>query len=372
MNEPTLDVRPEVSAFVDLVRSRLRDLDDEVRDELTDGLEADLGDLVAERGVEALPDPDAYAEELRVSAGLPVRERRGLRRPRGSLRKPGQTWVQTIDAWLDGGRDRWFAWASAGPRAGVWEIAQAMRPAWWVLRAWLLVAAADQLTGPWELIDVVPQFGVPLLGPVLLLAATVASVQIGRGAWWPGTTGAGSSHSRWLLLAVNAAAIAVLPLISQAADEVGYYSPSFDAGYGCCRGPERQPGLVHDGRTVRNVYAYDASGHPLQGVQLFDQNGDPLTVAPSEARGQEPGGWWVAYPWVNGSKELWNVFPLPTRQQPRPARSDLAWGEPDRPSIDTSPMAGTAQATLPGDGPASTPSSSAPSGPTDSEKPTPR
>lgn len=45
-----LTVLPEVAEFVGRVRLRLSDLEPEVRDELTDGLEADLSELVAEHG----------------------------------------------------------------------------------------------------------------------------------------------------------------------------------------------------------------------------------------------------------------------------------------------------------------------------------
>ena len=61
----------EVRAFVARVREHLGDLDAEEQQELTIGLEADLTDLVAERGPEALGDPVVYARELRTAAGHP-------------------------------------------------------------------------------------------------------------------------------------------------------------------------------------------------------------------------------------------------------------------------------------------------------------
>ncbi len=357
MTEPTLDVRPEVRSFVDLVRIYLGDLDDDVRDELTDGLEADLGDLVTERGVAALPDPEQYADELWVSAGLPIRVRHRLRRPRGSLRRPGRTWAETVDCWLDAARDRWLRWASLGPRAAAWELLQVLRPAWWVLRAWVAVVTVDLLTGRSEMIDLVPQFGVPLLGPAILAAAVVASVQVGRCGWWPGSAVAGSTRARLVLLAVNGAALVFAPaLLSRAADAHVVYQ------YAGSRPAPTRDGIVSDGHAVKNVYAFDSSGRPLQGVQLFDQNGDPLAVNPGNAQGRSGHNrWWVAYPWWNGGQALWNVFPLPTREQVTARRDPSAWDSDSPPTVAEPPIAGTARATLP-----------SPGASTDSEKPTSR
>ncbi len=36
--------------------------------------------------------------------------------------------------------------------------------------------------------------------------------------------------------------------------------------------------MAFHGNPVRNVYAYDAQGHPLTGIQLVDQDGRRLTV----------------------------------------------------------------------------------------------
>ena len=41
-------------------------------------------------------------------------------------------------------------------------------------------------------------------------------------------------------------------------------------------------GLTADGRTVTNIFAYGPDGKPLTGVQLFDQNGDPLEVVSAD------------------------------------------------------------------------------------------
>ena len=61
------------------MREHLADLTEEERDELLDGLEADLSEQL-DAG-DALPEPASYAAELRAAAGIPVptRSRRPLR-----------------------------------------------------------------------------------------------------------------------------------------------------------------------------------------------------------------------------------------------------------------------------------------------------
>lgn len=77
---------------------------------------------------------------------------------------------------------------------------------------------------------------------------------------------------------------------------------------------------------MRNIYAYDAQGNPIKEVQLFDQNGDPLTTV---------GGWQtpesrfdqcllgadqpIPVALENGRENVWNVFPL------QEAPADVGW-----------------------------------------------
>ena len=123
MNTTQLPVRPEVPemvrAFVARVRERLSDLPAEELQDLTEGLEADLTDLVAERGGGTLGDPDEYAQELRSAAGLEPAPRRRLRIDRGlslgdRLDRYGLWWRREMDR-------KYLAQA--------WLVAAALRPA---------------------------------------------------------------------------------------------------------------------------------------------------------------------------------------------------------------------------------------------------
>ncbi len=324
MNTEKLDRR--VIEYVDRVRALLDDLDEEARADLVEGLEADLLELVAERGHEALPAPEEYAEELRAAAGLPARRGTALLRDRVRRRQQrrdlplGQRFDLLCDRW----RDRFLAQVARPRLAPAWSMAQAVRPAWWVLRGYLLVQAADVLTGGWEALDPVPQFGVPALGPALLVVAIVLSVQVGRGVVWPGDHGNAKVAARAALLALNAGAlVASIPVID-ALDRVGgeYISYRDASMY------VDQSGLRLRGQRICNITPYDAQGRPLEGVQLFDQDGERITTSCTKwdesSNAQH-------YPWTSGGGDRWNVFPQPERAGDGRVKQD-AW-ESDTPPL---------------------------------------
>ena len=69
------DSAAQVQEYVSAVRAALSDLSLEEVEDLTAGMDADLGELLAERGGTlevALGSPQAYAAELRTAAGLPA------------------------------------------------------------------------------------------------------------------------------------------------------------------------------------------------------------------------------------------------------------------------------------------------------------
>jgi hypothetical protein len=301
VNAAATDLHPEVSAFLTRVREHLSDLAEEEREELLDGLEADLSEQLA--AGDPLPEPASYAAELRAAAGLSVPARR-----RGRTLRPTEV--------LDRCREELLSWTTHnGATRRAWTLVEAVRPAWWVLRAWVAVTLLDQLAGQWEYVSLWPTLGVPLLGPVLLLAAIVASVLIGQGALWPGSGPQRTTAARLVLLALNAlAVVAPFTFTGDGSQVAAYVGPDgYHAGY---HDGTHRPGLRHGAEVVRNIYAYDAGGQPLQGVQLYDQKGRPVAVAPESSlgRGRERQ---VTCPWFNGTTPLYNVFPLPQRTQSR-------------------------------------------------------
>lgn len=360
-------ISPDVRLFVARVRTELADLDPDEVLEITDGLEADLAELVAERGPGALGDPVEYAGELRAAAGLssagPARMRRGVRAGLTEL--------------LDNAHARWDALVDHSP-GDVRPVLDWLRPLWWIVRGWVavqvayLVLAGGSYPGG---LDLVPHLGG--FGWIPLAVAVAGSVALGLGRFWPG--GSRGLVARVVLLGLNLFAVLMLPPVlgwaagpDQDAYSLGFADgqasayPAWDASYGI----DEQAGVYSNGRWVTNVYPYDAEGRPLVGVQLFDQLGEPINVVAAPECPDEMDGWTVQpldlgpecydpmtgepvqgrvpYLWTNGAAQLANVFPLPTRMQDDLERSATAFAEAVPPAIGGFPLAAVPPASLPG------------------------
>jgi hypothetical protein len=245
-------ITPEIASFAEAVRDALHDLPAEERDELTDGLEADLAEAYAEDLQRELPDPVDYATELRNAAGLPKSE------PDRGVRPSIADSARRVRADL-GAAVRGNPTLSAAA-----DFLVTLRPVWWVARAWVaawLVAAFFGL-----------ESGVLPTSPVMLVVLGVfvlVSVQWGRGRW----TFTGLSP---LVVVGNALAVVLLvPVVAIAGDQ---YASATGGDVYADSYPSASAGLMMDGMAVRNVYAYDAKGRPLSDVQLFDEQGRPLEV----------------------------------------------------------------------------------------------
>ena len=300
MNTTELPLRPEVATFVARVRERLSDLPAEELQDLTEGLEADLTDLVAEHGGGALGDPDEYARELRSAAGLEPGPARRLRMPRLDRRLTMDERLDRYGAWWRHEMDRKYL-------DQAWPVAVALRPAWWVARAWIaavLICVALPGYTPWGytwLPGVDGVFGIAVLG-----ACIVGSALVGLGKIWPGATdGMGRGMpARVVLIGLNIFAILMIPVATgqvqeakwRQAENQGFNDTSWVRGMG----------VMNRGDQVCNISAYDAQGQPLVGVQLFDQAGRPLeTRCYSQVRRMVP--------WMLGDVPRWNVYPLAVR-----------------------------------------------------------
>jgi hypothetical protein len=258
----TSTTTPDVERFVAAVRAHFADLDPDEREDLLDGLEADTADLVAEQGTQALGDPATYAAELRAAAGVP---------PAGPLPRRPRAVGASVDRWLDGARRRWDAVATGLP-GDPWGFALSLRPAWWLLRAYVAVQLVDLVLGDGSHglgLDVLPSlrgYGAPVL-----LVAMVVSVQIGRGRLWPARGGAGA---RVLLLALNLVAVALTPVVATslishevAVREAAWYAPSAWV----------DPGIItYQGRRICTLRVVDKEVRRVKGLRVLDVDGGVL------------------------------------------------------------------------------------------------
>lgn len=312
-DRPGGGVAEQIAEFVSAVRAQLNDLSADEVTELTGGLEADLTDALAEAGSvpsELSGDPAEYARELRAAAGLPPRGAGGGQRAVGPgfaervertivvpVRKTIEIGLNTLDA------QPWWP--------GVRDFLVVLRPAWWVLRAWVAVQLLLMLMSSMLLMsfganeDGVVRGGVG--GLLLLLAVIVLSVQLGRRTLLPATWQR-ITVAAWNLLAV----LLLLPVMFS-----GQSTQDYDQGY-----HEPPHGLNLGGDPVTNVFPYDAQGRPLTGVQLYDQDGRPLETSGDHTRFGDRGGTIELVPGSPvGSAPRWNAFPLQQR------RSDVDTGE---------------------------------------------
>ena len=334
----TIEVPLDVRRFVVAIREQLADLSDDEREELIGGLEADLTERLAESGAE-LGDPATYAAELRAAAGLDAT--RSAKERRLPLRVLAVNLAREL-------RDYWEHQLATRPVfAQTWEVVCTLQPAWWVLRAWIAVQLLDLMSGPYEYLTVLPSLGNQAIGFVVLLGAVAVSVLLGSGRLWPGGPGRGGL-ARLLVTGLNLVAIvalfAVFARFPSPWDSHGLADGRLYEGY--APQTERVPGLVSNGRVVRNVFAYDAQGKPVVGVQLYDQQGRPLAVSKTHRVLTADGGGLV-YPWFNGSHELFNVFPLPERTERGYHRNADVWTSSRPPALPTAPLVVVPPATLP-------------------------
>lgn len=261
MSAPTGTAVQEAQQFLAEVERELADLPADERSALLEDLAAHLEALTAEDDdrplVIRLGSPSAYAEELRSAAGLP---------PRATARVPGR---------LAGLRAE-VARAAAHPLGvEVRRFLVELRPGWWLLRGYLVVAVPCLVAGEWDF-PVPAPLGSPVLGLLLTVAAVVASVSLGR-----------RRLRRPVVVLVNAAG-ALLALIACVAvadrssvvhEDVGYAEAAvYDQAVG-------EYPLVSRSGPVTDVFPYAADGTPLEGVLLYDQDGRPLQVGAQE--------WWA-------------------------------------------------------------------------------
>jgi hypothetical protein len=267
MSAPASSARMwEAEDYLAAVGRQLADLPAEERSALLEDLALHLESLGAEdddRSIAVRLGPaDAYAAELRAAAGLPARAERprlvgdGLRQRVGTAL--GHPWVGEVR-----------------------RLLTELRPAWWVLRGYLLVLVP--CLAPF---DAARDFPVPAplgshaLGVVLVLVAVVGSVALGRQRL-PRLLGA--------LVVVGGAALALGALLLwQSAAKDGLTRVSSPAAWvpmdTALQAEGRYPLLSRYG-PVTDVLPYAADGTPLTGVLLFDQDGRPLHVGRQE--------WWA-------------------------------------------------------------------------------
>ncbi|GAA1256341.1 hypothetical protein GCM10009657_34610 [Oryzihumus leptocrescens] len=113
------------------------------------------------------------------------------------------------------------------------------------------------------------------IGLLVVLAVAMASVLVGRHAW--------GRRGRRLVAGLNVVLVlAAFPVLASLASATGSRMDTRVVVQSYPQAP--QQGVFNQGETVRNIYPYDASGHLLTDVRLYDDTGRPLDLQ----LGQDP------------------------------------------------------------------------------------
>ncbi|WP_436531066.1 HAAS signaling domain-containing protein [Actinoplanes sp. HUAS TT8] len=270
----------EIAGYVAQVRTALGGVPESTREELLDDLPEHLAEVLAEGNgslVERLGTPSAYAAELLAAAGLG-----GAAAVRRDQLTELQEWA--AEARVRGGR--WLSEADVrvGPVIGYTKASEflvLLRPAWWVLRGYLLaMVLAHLLAGGSGQVGLLPRIGGSLVAAVFLLAAgIVASIWLGRRGTPPG---------RWPRYAFRwgTALLIVLSVVGFAGADMDTRNPSYvDATYSGSSGYDN----------VRDVFVYDSQGRLVEDAQLYDQSGAPIQMGSQYCTDERTGESWTSW-----------------------------------------------------------------------------
>lgn len=259
----------DITAYVGAVRGSLADLPEATRDELLEDLPEHLAEVKADGAgslVDRLGTPEAYAAELRATAGFVG----GFPDPPEDRFAELRATASRVTRDLDGRFGPLFGYERAS------QFLVLLRPAWWVLRGYLAaMAVAALLDDSGQPHGLLPRIGGSEVVAALLLAGGIlGSIWLGRRtlrglAPWP----------RYALFAGTVfLAIAALS---------GFLSADSNA-----RGSQYADTNYTDPYSnVQDVFVYDQQGHLVDGARLFDQDGQPIRLGnpycPDESTGTD-------------------------------------------------------------------------------------
>lgn len=274
------DHASDVATYAASVRAALSDLPPDQAEVLLEDLEDHLREIAAEAGgplAERLGSPDQYAQELRAAYGAA--------HANGRRQDSAGRDLQRVIAWVT--ESAWYREFRA--------FLPELRPAWWVLRAYLVVLVLTAAFSPGYNLRPIPNpFSKRGLLEIIVAAiAIVLSVRLGR------RNRPLAKGGRLLAIAANVAiALLALPVLVS----MGTF-PSAMISYA---GQSVEQPLTKPSGLVTNIYAYSKDGKPLSDVLLYDQDGQPLML---NATGDVK----TDYPIGADGQPITNAYPLRQR-----------------------------------------------------------
>jgi hypothetical protein len=278
------DLASDVATYAASVRAALSDLPSGQAEVLLEDLEDHLREIAAEAGgplAERLGPPEQYAQELRAAYGaVQANSRR---------QEPGLRHLRLAVAWVT--KSAWYR--------QVRTFLPELRPAWWVLRAYLVVLFLTAAFSPAYNLRPIPNpFSSRGLLEILATAGAIAvSIRLGR------RNRPLAKGRRLLALGANVAiALLALPVLAS----MGTF-PSMAVVEAGGPGQSVNQPLTTPSGVVTNIYAYSKDGKPLTDVLLYDQEGRPLTL------GDNVGDVTSDYPIGADGQPITNAYPLRQR-----------------------------------------------------------
>jgi HAAS domain-containing protein len=253
----------EIDAYVEGVRKALAGLSAEVREELLEDLPEHLAEVRAEGSgtlVERLGTPEAYAAELRATAGLV-----------GDFPEPPEPrfpeLMEARDNILEILRN---ADVRVGPVIGyekASDFLRLLRPAWWVARGYLAaMAIAFLIHSNQGNMGLLPRIGDNEFVALVLLAGCVTgSIVLARRSTDM------ARMPRYALRAGTAFLIIFALAGFQNADSYTRNRPYSDPNY-----VDYSGGNPYS--NINDVFVYDGQGQLVNNARLFDQEGNPIKL----------------------------------------------------------------------------------------------
>jgi hypothetical protein len=251
----------DITRYVEAVRAALADLPEATRDELLEDLPEHLAEVKADGAgslTERLGTPEAYASELRTTAGFvggfpdpPPRPDRWA-----EFRDPALRQLHQLDTKVG----PLFGYARAS------EFLVLLRPAWWVLRGYLAaMVVAWALDDSGQPQGLLPRIGgSEVVAGLLLLGGVLGSIWLGRRS--------ARGLKEWPRYALYAGSV-VLVLVAIG----GFLNADSDAR-GANYSDVNYGGGGDPNSGVQDVFVYDQNGRLVPGARLFDQDGQPIRL----------------------------------------------------------------------------------------------
>ena len=276
------DQASDVATYAASVRAALSDLPPDQAEILLEDLEDHLREVATEAGgplVDRLGSAEQYAQELRTAYGAA----HTASKPDDPALRGLTLAIRRVTAW---------AWVRQ-----VQAFLPELRPAWWVLRAYLLVLILTAVFSRNYNLHPIPNpfSSRGLLEIIAAAVAIVLSVRLGR------RNRPLARGGRVLAIGANVMiALVAIPVLAR----MGTF-PSYAMVESGGSGFQGQPFNLPNG-VVTNIYAYSKDGKPLTDVLLYDQEGRPLIIGPIGDVTSE-------YPVGADGQPITNAYPLRQR-----------------------------------------------------------